>query len=194
MKTACPHCGKKYDVPDSAAGKQARCGNAACKQSFTVALPTAATPSSAAPSRQVRSGQAGEVHAVDLPAAAPLPPVAAMAPEAAAPPSAGGGTSLDSLLSMDLPDAAAGAARPCGPCAFGVDDPAGTGAAAKPEDAQTAACWVGGRRRGGLRGGSRLPGDSLSRRGWERAYPRLGRRSGAGRRYRGCLRQRGCAA
>ena len=37
MKIACPHCGKRYDVPDSAVGKHAQCGNAACKQSFVVA-------------------------------------------------------------------------------------------------------------------------------------------------------------
>ncbi|MGQ9575505.1 MAG: MJ0042-type zinc finger domain-containing protein, partial [Thermoguttaceae bacterium] len=48
METTCPHCGKRYKVPDLAAGKQVRCGNPGCKQTFTVA-PAAAPAGGAQP-------------------------------------------------------------------------------------------------------------------------------------------------
>lgn len=48
METTCPHCGKRYKVPDLAAGKQVRCGNPGCKQTFTVA-PAAAPVGGAQP-------------------------------------------------------------------------------------------------------------------------------------------------
>ena len=140
METACPHCGKKYKVPDSAVGKQARCGNPQCKQTFVVTAPQGAPPSAAAAAPKAAPGAAkpqqpaakprgpvaaprpaGAAPAAPTPpgppplAAAAPPPVPAADPLFGAPPAAGPGPSpLDALLSADM---GARAAAPQGPLA-----------------------------------------------------------------------------
>jgi hypothetical protein len=86
METACPHCGKKYKVPDSAVGKQARCGNPQCKQTFVVSAPQGAQPS-AAP--KAAAGAAKPQQPAAPKAAKPQQPAAKPSGAAAAPRPAG---------------------------------------------------------------------------------------------------------
>lgn len=93
MQAACPHCGKTYNVPDTALGKQARCGNAACKQVFVVGGGAAAAP---APARKAEpTVRPAAPMAGAMPAAAV--PQAAYAPQAPA-----GGSALDDLLAAEM--------------------------------------------------------------------------------------------
>lgn len=49
MDVFCPFCGKKYTVAETALGKQARCGNPACKQTFTLGASSPPVAPTAAP-------------------------------------------------------------------------------------------------------------------------------------------------
>jgi hypothetical protein len=100
METICPHCGKKYNVADTAAGRQARCANPQCKQTFVVGAAMPA-PASAPP----------PVYAVPPPVSVAPPPLPPAAPWPGAVPAGGPpGSPLDSLLSMELPGRASGSA------------------------------------------------------------------------------------
>ena len=88
MEATCPHCGKKYQVPDTAVGKQARCANPECQQTFLVAVPEG-TPSGAASSPAgpaIATPPAAATPAAPSPAPAAPPPMPPAAPPPLVPP------------------------------------------------------------------------------------------------------------